>query len=35
MTGGDHGTIDTCGENSSLSCDEIYYGLPKIDNLES
>ena len=23
MTGGNHGMIDTCGENSSLNCDEI------------
>ena len=35
MTGGDHGTIDICGENSNLNCDEIYYGLPKIYHLES
>ena len=35
MTGGNHGMIDTCGENSSLNCDEIYYGLPKIDHLKS
>ena len=35
MTGGSHGMIDTCGENSSLNCDEIYYGLPKIDHFES
>ena len=31
MTGGNHGTIDTCGENMSLHCDESYYfnSLPK------
>ena len=25
MTEGNHGTIDTCGENVSLHCDETYY----------
>ena len=25
MTGSNHGTIDTCGENVSLHCDETYY----------
>ena len=25
VTGGNHGTIDTCGENASLHCDETYY----------
>ena len=35
ITGGNHGTINICGENSSLNCDEIYYGLPKINHLES
>ena len=31
MIGGNHGTIDTCGENTSLHCDESYYSdsLPK------
>ena len=31
MTVGNHGTIDTCGENMSLHCDESYYSdsLPK------
>ena len=24
MTGGNHGIIDTCGENLSMNCDEIY-----------
>ena len=31
MTGGNHGTFYTCGENTSLHCDESYYfdSLPK------
>ena len=31
MTSGNHGTINTCGENTSLHCHESYYSdsLPK------
>ena len=31
MTGANHGTINTCGENMSLHCDESYYfdSLPR------
>ena len=25
MTGGNHGTIDTCGENLSVNCNEVYH----------
>ena len=32
MTGGNHGTIDICGENLNMNCDDIYHELPQINH---
>ena len=32
MTGGNNGTIDMCGENISLNCDDICYQYDRMTN---
>ena len=31
MTGGNHGTMDVCGENVSLHCDQMYFDVTNVN----